>query len=110
VPVFKEVSGVVGQKYDGDKSPVLQGFLKYFPRAIEAVAKVSLAGAKKYNNGKFPTSWREVPEGELRYGDAEVRHILEVAKGDPIDKETGCLHLAHHAWNAMAQLELFLNK
>jgi hypothetical protein len=110
MPVSQEVSGAIGQKYDGDKAPVLQGFLKYFPRAIEAVALVSLAGAKKYNNGKFPTAWRDVPEGELRYGDAEIRHILETAKGDLVDKETGRLHLAHHAWNAMAQLELYLSK
>jgi hypothetical protein len=77
---------------------------------MEAIAAVSLAGAKKYNNGNFPTKWREIPNGELRIADAQVRHLLEEAKGHPIDPETQCLHLAQQAWNTLARLELLLTK
>lgn len=103
----------VGQKYDVDKLPVFQGFIKYFPRAIEAVAAVSLAGAKKYAGGKYPTKWAEVPDGQLRYSDAMVRHMLEEAKGNFVDVgegSTGCLHLAQEAWNILARLELYLRE
>lgn len=113
MPVSKEVSRIdtaVGQKYDGAKLPVYQGFISYFPRAIEAITAVSLAGAKKYANGKFPTKWREIPDGEIRIADAQIRHMLEEAKGVLIDEETQCLHLAQQAWNALARLELYLTK
>ncbi len=98
----------VGQKYDTNKLPIFQGFIKYFPRAIAAIAAVSQAGANKYAAGKFPTKWREVPEGELRYADAMGRHMLEEAKNNPVDTETNCLHLAQEAWNNLARLELLL--
>lgn len=100
-------------KYDTEKSPVYQGFIKYFPRAIEAVARVSQAGAKKYNEGKFPTKWDQIPDGANRIADGGVRHMLEVAKGNLIDDGeggTGCWHLAQEAWNVMAKLELFLRE
>jgi Domain of unknown function (DUF5664) len=103
----------VDQKWDTGKAPVFQGFIKYFPRAIAAVSLVSQAGSKKYANGKFPTKWREVPEGQLRYADGQARHMLEWAKGNLIDDGPGgtnCLHLAQEAWNALARLELFLKE
>src|SRR3990167_8758338 len=37
-----------GSKLDSGKSPVMQGVLQYFPRAILEIAKVSQAGAAKY--------------------------------------------------------------
>ena len=61
-----------GVKYDANKSPVTRGALHYFPRALEEVAKVSAAGAAKYEwNG-----WRTVPDGFNRYTDALGRHLL----------------------------------
>jgi hypothetical protein len=106
-------SEAVGQKWDTGKAPVFQGFIKYFPRAIAVVSLVSDAGSRKYANGKFPTKWREVPDGQLRFGDAQVRHMLEEAKGKLIDDGPGgtnCLHLAQEAWNSLARLELFLQE
>ena len=103
----------VGHKYDTGKLPVFQGFIQYFPRAIAAVAAVSLAGAVKYAGGKYPTKWREVPDGQLRYSDAMMRHMLEEAKGTIKDEGPGgtnCLHLAQETWNNLARLELFLQE
>jgi hypothetical protein len=103
-----ENKDAIGQKYDSDKLPIYQGFIKYFPRAIAAVTAVSLAGANKYAGGKFPTKWRDIPEWSVRLPDAQMRHMLEEAKGNLIDDETKCLHLAQQAWNALARLELLL--
>lgn len=103
----------VGLKYDQAKAPVYEGFIKYFPRAIEAVTMVSLAGANKYNEGKFPTTWDQIPNGSHRVANAGIRHLLEEAKGNITDDGeggTGCLHLAQHAWNALARLELYLRE
>lgn len=93
-----------GAKLDAGKSPVRRGLLEYFPRACMAVADVSAAGAGKYTWG----GWQTVVEGEMRYGDAEVRHICKAAIEGPIDKDFGLTHAAHEAWNAMARLELVL--
>ena len=95
-----------GVKYDNDKSPVVRGVLHYFPRALEAVSKVSAAGAKKYTwNG-----WQTVPDGINRYSNALGRHLLAESFG-PFDNGPGgtnCLHAAQVAWNALARLELML--
>lgn len=101
----------VAQKYDTEKPAIFEGFFKYFPRAIEEVAKVSGAGSRKYAEGKYPTKWAEVPNGENRYGNALLRHMIEEVKGNAVDSGIGgtnCLHLAQEAWNALARLELYL--
>jgi Domain of unknown function (DUF5664) len=101
-------SNLVGQKFDGSKLPVVQGFMQYFPRAIEAVTLVSKYGTTKYNKGRFPTSWKQVPDGFNRYTDALGRHMVEEHKGNTYCHESGLLHAAQVAWNAMARLELLL--
>ena len=98
----------VGQKFDGAKMPVVQGFLQYFPRAVEAVTGVSVYGTVKYNNGKFPTTWKQVPDGIIRYTNALGRHLLAEFMGQARCPESGLQHAAQAAWNAMARLELML--
>ncbi|MDE2101217.1 MAG: hypothetical protein KGL39_28485 [Patescibacteria group bacterium] len=92
-----------GIKCDDGKPPVVRGVLQYFPRALTEVAKVSAAGARKY----AWDGWRTVPHGVARYSDALGRHLLAECDG-PLDNETGCLHAAQVAWNALARLELML--
>ena len=93
-----------GAKLDAGKTPVIRGCLGYFPRALLAVAHVSQAGAAKYSWG----GWRSVEGGVARYGDALGRHLLAEASGEKLDPDTGCLHAAQVAWNALARLELML--
>jgi len=94
------------RKDDNGKSPVFQGFINYFPRAIEAVANVSGFGATKYAwNG-----WPNVKDAYNRYSDAQFRHALKVAKGVEYDDESEIEEAAHEAWNAMARLELKLRE
>lgn len=77
-----------------------------FSRALMAVADVTTKGAVKYT----PNGWRDVPNGQERYKDAMMRHQLSLGQGEQIDKDTGCLHLAQVAWNALAALELELTE
>lgn len=91
-----------GAKLDAGKAPLLRGCLGYFPLALAEVAKVSEYGAKKYTW----KGWETVPDGVARYGDALARHLVQ----DGEDKDTGLLHAAHCAWNALARLELMLRE
>lgn len=95
-----------GAKLDSGKPPLLRGVIQYFPRALGAVADVSAFGAAKYTWG----GWVTVPDGIGRYGDALARHqIKEVSEGES-DEDSGLLHAAHAAWNALARLGLILRE
>lgn len=99
-----------GKKFDLGKPPVTQ-MLKQFPRAIKAVAAVSEYGHKKYGEAENDNrwdNWEHVENAEFRYAQAKGRHLLE-EEGE-YDKESGHLHLAHTAWNTLAELELRLRK
>ena len=51
---------------------------------------------KKYTKD----NWKRCTEIE-RYINALERHLIEVKKGNFIDDESGCSHLAHLSCNAM---------
>lgn len=93
-------------KYDGGKAPVYRGAISYFPRAIEAVATVSAFGASKY----AWKGWENVDDGFNRYSDAMGRHILAEGSGEDCADDSGLLHAAHIAWNALARLELLIKE
>jgi hypothetical protein len=90
-----------GVKLDDGKTPIMRGVFEYFPRAIEAIAKVSAFGAKKYAWG----GWRTVEDVQARYGDALARHLVAACR-EKNDQESNLPHLAHAAWCALACLEL----
>jgi hypothetical protein len=77
-----------------------------FSRALMAVSEVGTYGAQKYTD----RGWVEVPNGAERYTDAMGRHLLKEAAGEKMDEETGLLHAAHAAWNALARLDLILRE
>ena len=94
-----------GSKLDAGK--VRPGLLfNGMPRALWAVAEVATFGADKYTDG----GWLTVPNGEARYNDAKLRHLLKKAMGELTDADSHKLHLAHEAWNALATLELYLRQ
>lgn len=95
-----------GAKDDGSKLPVRSLVLEYFPRALLAVAAISAYGANKYTAG----GWKTVENGVTRYGDAGARHMLNAIIEGEDDPETGELHAAHEAWNALARLELIIKE
>lgn len=73
---------------------------------IEDIVEVYTAGADKYG----PNRWQHLDDGYNRYKAAMFRHLLEYEKGNEIDEETGCKHLACVVWNAIAMLYLSKNK
>lgn len=96
-------TGSVGMKFDGGK--LLANILfEDFPFALEGVLEIATFGAKKYAR----SSWHSVPDALQRYSDAMVRHQIAIGKGEIYDPESGLLHRAHFAWNALAVLELII--
>jgi hypothetical protein len=77
-----------------------------FSSALWQVSRVGTFGAAKYT----PNGWKEVEGGIDRYTDAMARHLLAEAMGEELDSESGLLHAAHAAWNALARLELILKE
>lgn len=92
-----------GAKLDAGKNR-LSLVLFGFSRALQEVGKVGTYGANKYTDN----GWITVPDGERRYSDAMLRHLMKEAAGQECDEDTGLLHAAHTAWNALARLDLML--
>lgn len=90
-----------GAKLDAGKNR-LGLVLGGFARALQEVGRVGTYGAEKYS----PNGWRHVKDGKERYLDALYRHLFEDAIS-PID-DSGLLHMAQVAWNALAVLEIRL--
>lgn len=92
-----------GAKLDAGKNR-LGLVLGGFSRALQEVGKVGTFGANKYTDN----GWMAVPGGVDRYTDAMFRHLLTESEGVTVDEQTGLLHAAHTAWNALARLDLLL--
>ena len=91
------------------KTPVALGCVLYFPRSMLEIAKVSVFGCKKHNTTVGSTGYIDVPDAENVYREAEGRHMLAEAIGGPVNAQDGdLLHKAQKAWNALADLEVFL--
>ena len=52
----------------------------------------------------------KIINGDISVKAAMFRHLLEYEKGNTIDEETGCKHLAQVVWNAIAMLHVSKNK
>lgn len=104
VAVERDPSGLAlsapGAKADDGKT--LAGVLLDFGHALEGVAKVGTMGAAKYSRG----GWQQVPNGQQRYLDAAMRHLLKHGQGETHDAESGLAHIAHATWNLLAVAEL----
>lgn len=90
-----------GAKVDAGK-PRVSLVYDAMPRALWHVAEVGTFGAQKYTDN----GWQEVPNAIGRYRDAMYRHQMKRAAGELVDPDSGFLHSAHEAWNALAILEL----
>jgi len=92
-----------GAKNDKGKADL--SLLVLFGKALSEVGAVGTMGAEKYTRG----GWQFVPDGFERYTAAMLRHVFE-ENYSPMDDESGLLHAAHAAWNALARLELLLRE
>jgi hypothetical protein len=77
-----------------------------FAAALLEVSRVGTKGAEKYT----AHGWLSVPNGVERYTDALYRHLLAEQAQGPNDPDTGLMHAAHAAWNALARLELLVSE
>lgn len=89
-PEFKQHGGL---RYDAGKNRL--DLIP--PEWIWELGKVLTAGANKYadRNWELGMRWSKV------VGPIE-RHFNRFLRGEQLDKETGCHHSAHIAWNALA--------
>jgi hypothetical protein len=88
-----------GAKADANK-PRVDLVFDGFALALTEVARVATFGAAKYSEH----GWLQVPNGFERYTAAMDRHRLQHG----LDDDSGLLHAAHLAWNALARLEIML--
>lgn len=72
------------------------------PYAIHELAKVFTLGAQKY----APNNWLKGMEWSKITASLK-RHLNAYEKGEDYDPETGLLHAAHIAWNAMALVSYY---
>lgn len=83
--------------------PIFTGLIKYFPKALAEVARVSYIGNQQHHPDK-PLHWdRSKSTDEL---DALTRHLFQAGETDT----DGMLHSAKVAWRALANLEKELEK
>lgn len=78
--------------------PIYSGVLRYFPRALAAVAECSKKGNDQHNPGQ-PLHWDRSKSGDEL--DALTRHLLEAGTVDT----DGIRHSVKVAWRALANLE-----
>lgn len=92
-----------------DKPQPYRGVIARFPRAILALAEVSAYGTKKHELPLDDKSYLEVPDAEYMFVEAELRHMLKEAINGPYDGDGDQLaHKLEKAWNALADVEVFL--
>lgn len=92
-----------GAKLDSGKTDMALIF-DGMPRALMAVGQVATFGAAKYSRD----GWKSVLGGEQRYRAAGDRHRLKRMFEGVTDNDSKLLHLAHEAWNKLAELEFAL--
>ncbi|MCQ2231389.1 MAG: DUF5664 domain-containing protein [Paludibacteraceae bacterium] len=68
-----------------------------FPE-IEEVVRIYEAGERKYGRD----TWESLEDGENRYWSALCRHHNAHMRGEILDPEDGCYHIAKVIWNAIA--------
>ena len=93
---MKHTIGAEAQKRKD--TPIFSGVIKYFPLALQEVARVSKIGNDQHNPGK-PLHWDRGKSGDEL--DALTRHLLDAGKFDT----DGTRHSAKIAWRALANLE-----
>lgn len=95
-----------GKKYDEGK-PMVGTLCSVFPKALMGIGACIEFGTHKYPK---PDNWRKVKNGEKRYRDSLMRHLLKFLMGEEIDRETKLPHLYHACWNLLAITEFYLMK
>lgn len=83
--------------------PIYSGFIKYFPKTMIAVAKLSMIGNEQHNPGE-PLHWDKSKSTDQL--DTLIRHLIEVGTLDS-DRVP---HDVKIAWRACANCENYLDE
>lgn len=94
IMILKKINEAEARK----NTPVFSGVLKYFPKALLEVSRVSKVGSEQHNPGE-PLHWDKTKSTDEL--DALARHLLEAGMYDT----DGIRHSAKIAWRALANLE-----
>ena len=116
-PIFKddytydETKKAISKSQKGVKTnnlkPQMSLLFRQFPKALEAVVMCSQYGHEKYKEtDEDYLNYTRVDGGSKTYADAGLRHRLEQGN----DLESGLPHQFHVAWNALAELELWIKE
>lgn len=84
--------------------PLMRGCVDYFPAALAAVAKLSLAGNEKHNPGE---PLHHARGKSTDHADCILRHLVDRGTIDP---EDGIRHSVKVAWRALALLQIELEE
>ena len=84
-------------------TPVYRGVIKYFPLALQEVARCSFIANEQHNPGT-EMHWDRAKSGDEL--DALARHLIDAGTFD----DDGIRHSAKVAWRALANLEKELEK
>lgn len=98
------VEQVIPQSIKQHEGKIPLSNLLHFRNALREISKVREFGLKKYPDAE---SFKQVPNAMLT--DALMRNLFDEVDNN-IDEESGCEHLAHLAWNAIALLEKRLSR
>lgn len=82
--------------------PVFSGVMRYFPRTLRAVSRVSFKGNEKHNPGE-PLHWSKDKSGD--HPDCVARHNITPYEVDP---DSGERHIVNGAWRQLAWCEIAL--
>jgi hypothetical protein len=77
-----------------------------FPNALMVLGEVMTWAAN--NKGYLPNDWKDIPNPKMSLLGAASRHRNKRLMGQEFDDESGLPHLAHEAFNVLAQLELLM--
>ena len=88
---------------DRKSTPVFSGVLKYFPDAINEIAKCSKIGNDQHNPNK-PLHWDRAKSGDEL--DALTRHLIEAGTMD----DDNVRHSTKVAWRSLANLQKELER
>ncbi len=75
-------------------------YILTFPSALRGFARVCTYGAKKYARFNY---LKGAPQSQ--YVDCLMRHLSAHWRGEEFDPESGCRHVDHVVWNALALSE-----
>ena len=101
---MKGIAMETGIKYDKDKPRMAEMIIDFAPE-LQELCRVWMFGADKYSK----SNWKFVENGKERYSNALLRHLI-AEDASLYDDESGLLHSAHIAFNALARMHFIMQE